>query len=233
MMETSGFDDQMFHEFSPEGVGGVLSPMAPKAIQHHPNHHYMSHHNSHHTMIGNPNGDMQQHQRLPDVQNILPGSSPKMDHYKTLDYGHHKMEYNVKIESSPYSPNAKIEYINGTAKMEPYSPNGKTMEYTSVNVQYSPNAKIIEYSQGPNKMDYEHQMFQQPQPIDNNQHTILMNNNFKRKSDENLNNLSGSSTPTTINNISPSEASSTTNVNKKPTDKKKNDPNGVKKKKTR
>lgn len=230
-METSVFNEHLFHDYSPESVGGVMSPMAPKAIQHHSNHQYISH-NSHNTMLGNLNGEMQQHQRLPDVQNILPGSSPKMEHYKS-DYGIHKVEYNVKIESSQYSPNTKIEYMNGIAKMEPYSPNNKNMEYSSVNGQYSPNSKIIEYSQPGIKMDYEHQMFQHPQPIDNIQHTILMNNNFKRKSDENLNNLSGSSTPTTINNISPNEASSTTNVNKKPTDKKKNDPNGVKKKKTR
>jgi hypothetical protein len=223
-METSGFDDQMFNEFSSEAVG-VLSPLGPKAIQHHPHsHHHHYNVQQHHTiMIGNSNGDINhQHQRLPDVHQILPGNSPKMDHYKM---------YDVKIESTPYSPNGKIDYINGTPKVESYSPSsGQKLEFTT-NGQYSPNAKIIEYTSTHN-MEH-NMMFQQPQPVDGNQQNIIngTNSNFKRKSDENLNNLSGSP-PTTINNISPSDASSTL-PNKKPVDKKKNDPNGVKKKKTR
>lgn len=215
-METSGFDDQMFSEFSSEAVG-VLSPLGPKAIQHHPHHHhhYVQHHHTQTIMIGNSNGEINQHQRLPDVHQILPGNSPN---YKI---------YDIKTESSPYSPNGKLDYINGTAKVESYSPSsGQKLEYTT-NGQYSPNGKIIEY---PSSHNMEHNMmFQQPQPVDN----IIngSNSNFKRKSDENLNNLSGSP-PTTINNISPSEATSTL-PNKKPVDKKKNDANGVKKKKTR
>lgn len=219
-MEASGFDDQMFNEFSSEAVG-VLSPLGPKAIQHHPHHHHYV--QQHHTiMIGNSNGEINHHQRLPDVHQILPGNSPKMDHYKM---------YDVKIESTPYSPNGKIDYINGTAKVESYSPSsGQKLEYTT-NGQYSPNGKLIEYTSTHN-MEH-NMMFQQPQPVDGNQQNIIngTNSNFKRKSDENLNNLSGSP-PTTINNISPSDASSTL-PNKKPVDKKKNDPNGVKKKKTR
>lgn len=222
-METSAFDDQMFNEFSSEAVG-VLSPLGPKAIQHHPHSHHHHYVQQHHTiMIGNSNGEINhQHQRLPDVHQILPGNSPKMDHYKM---------YDVKIESTPYSPNGKIDYINGTPKVESYSPSsGQKLEFTT-NGQYSPNAKIIEYTSTHN-MEH-NMMFQQPQPVDGNQQSIIngTNSNFKRKSDENLNNLSGSP-PTTINNISPSDASSTL-PNKKPVDKKKNDPNGVKKKKTR
>ena len=234
-MESSGFDDQIFNEFST----GPLSPLSAKAIQQHPHHihHYMPNNHHHHQtiMLGNPN-DMHQSQRLPDVHNILPGSSPKMDHYKNLDYGPHsgKTEYNVKIESSPYSPNTKVEYMNGNlTKLEQYSPS---------NDQYSPNAKIIEYSASPNnKLDYEHmQMFQHPQNLDNsNQQNILVNNingntNFKRKSNENLS-MSGSSTPNTATttSASPNDATSTTSANKKPSDKKKNDSNGIKKKKTR
>lgn len=219
-METSGFDDQMFNEFSSEAVG-VLSPLGPKAIQHHPHHHhhYVQHHQT--IMIGNSNGEINQHQRLPDVHQILPNNPPKMDQYKL---------YDVKIESSPYSPNGKMDFMNGTTKVESYSPNsGQKLEYTT-NGQYSPNAKIIEYASSHN-MDH-NMMFQQPQPVDGNQQGINgTNSNFKRKSNENLNNLSGSP-PTTINSISPSDPTSTL-PNKKPVDKKKNDPNGVKKKKTR
>lgn len=221
-METSGFDDQMFNEFSSESVG-VLNPLGPKAVQHHhPHHHYSVQHHTQTIMIGNSNGEINQHQRLPDVHQILPGNSPKMDHYKM---------YDVKIESSPYSPNGKIDYINGSAKVESYSPSsGHKLEYTT-NGQYSSSPKIIEYT-STHQMEHS-MMFQQPQPVDGNHQNIIngSNSNFKRKSDENLNNLSGSP-PTTINNISPSDATSTM-PNKKPVDKKKGDPNGVKKKKTR
>lgn len=202
-METSGFDDQMFNEFPSEAVG-VLSPLGPKAIQHHSSgHHYLQHH-SQTIMIGNSNGDINQLQKLPDVHHLLPNS------------------YGVKIESSPYSPNGKPDYINGSAKVESYSPGPG--QYS--NGQYSPNGKISEYTT-------HNMMFQQPQPVDGNHQNIIngSNSNFKRKSDENLNNLSGSP-PSTINNISPSDASSSA-PNKKPVDKKKSDPNGVKKKKTR
>lgn len=205
----------MFNEFSPDAVS-VLSPLGPKAIQHHPHHHYVQHQT---ITIGNSNGEISQHQRLPDVHQILP-NSPKMDHYKM---------YDVKIETTPYSPNGKIDYINGSSKVESYSSStGQKLEY-STNGQYSPNGKIIEYTSG---HGIEHgMMFQQPQSVDSNHQNIIngTNSNFKRKSDENLNNLSGSP-PTTINNVS--DASSTM-PNKKPVDKKKSDPNGVKKKKTR
>jgi hypothetical protein len=239
-METTGFEDPMFSEFSSDSV--VLNPMGPKAIQHHfisahPHHHHL-HHHPQTIMIGNVNGDIQ-HQRLPDVHQILPGNSPKMDHYKnatTLDYSH------VKIEPS-YSPNGKIEYINGgtatVAKLDSYTTNSNGQQ------QYSPNAKLMEFSTGASSAGQQQQHIeqqiqiyqQQPQQsLDGNQQNIMngADGNFKRKSDENLNNLSGSPTPTTINSVSPNDANvCSTSPNKKPVDKKKNDPNGIKKKKTR
>jgi hypothetical protein len=235
----SNFEDPMFADYQNDSV---LSPMGPKAIPHFiPHHHHHHHHHHQHQqpiMIGNSNGEINQHQRLPDVQQILPGNSPKMEHYKTsLEYGH------VKIEQQPYSPGGgggKIEFLNGT-KLESYtSGSGGKLEYTS-NGQYSPNTKIIEYTTGPagittSTQHIEHiQMFPQPQALDGNQQNIINGDgNFKRKSDENLNNLSGSPTPTTINGISSNDVNgATSSPNKKPIDKKKNDPNGVKKKKTR
>lgn len=238
-MDTN-FEDQIFSEFPTEAI---INPMPPKAVQH---HFITSHHHHHHhpqtIMIGNSNGDInQQHQRLPDVHQILPGNSPKMDHYKiattsSLDYSHVKME-------SPYTVNGKMEYINGNGgivKLESYSPSSGDQHVTS-NGQYSPNSKLIEYSTaGPTASQQQQhmeqiQIFHQPQSMDGNQQNIIngTDGNFKRKSDENLNNVSGSPTPTTINNISPNDGSSSTSPNKKPSDKKKNDPNGVKKKKTR
>jgi hypothetical protein len=230
------FEDQMFTEFSTDPI--IHHSLNP------PHHHHHHHHHPQTIMIRDTNGNInQQHQRLPDVHQILPGNSPKMDHYKTtttstLDYSHVKME-------SPYSPNGKIEYINGTsgiAKLESYSPSSGVhkLEYvTSNGGQYSPNSKIIEYTTVPTasqqqQHNIEHiQIFQQPQSLDGNQQNIIngTDGNFKRKSDENLNN--GSPTPTTINSVSPSDGTSSTSPHKKPVDKKKNDQNGVKKKKTR
>jgi hypothetical protein len=215
-METSGFEDQMFSEFSSDSV---LNPMGPKAIQQH--HFVTSHH--HPIIIGSING---QHQRLPDVHQILPGNSPKIDHYKNIDYGH------VKIESSPYSPNGKIEYHNGTSKLESYpSSAGPKLEYIS-NSQFSPNSKIMEYTTHVEQM----QLFSPSQSLDGHSQQSIINGtdgNFKRKSNENLNNLTASPTPSTINSISTEDSNTSISVNKKPLEKKKNDPNGVKKKKTR
>lgn len=229
-METSSFEDPMFSDFPSDAI------MGPKAIQH---HHFVTsplHHHTQSIMIGN--GDInQQHTRLPgisEIQQVLPGNSPKIDggHYKALEYSH------VKMESPSYSPNPKIEYLNGnnSTKLDSYSTSGgqqQKLEYSS-NGQYSPNSKIIEYSSsvpGQHIVDPHIQLYHQTQSLDQ---TSLINGsdgNFKRKSDENLNNLSGSPTPSIINsNVSPTASS----PNKKPTvDKKKNDSNGVKKKKTR
>lgn len=216
-MEASGFDEAIFNDYSSDTVG-ILSPHGPKAIQHHPpNSHYMQQHQQAAIMIGNANGEINQHQRLPDVHQILPGSSPN---------------YKLYAEVKPYSPNGKLEYIsNGTSNSSPSA--GQKLEYASAtNGQYSPNAKIIEYS-SPHPMDQHTMMFQQPQPVDNNQQNIMngANSNFKRKSNEHLNNLSGSPS-SNVNGISSTDASGNS-PNKKPIDKKKNDPNGVKKKKTR
>lgn len=251
MEAQQSFEDPMFGDFSTDTV---LNPMGPKAIQQH--HHFVtsSHHHHHHhaqpIMIGN--GDINQHTRLPaisEIQQGLPGNSPKIEggHYKTLsDYSH------VKIESPhhhSYSPNGKIDYLNGnnTTKLDSYSaPSSgggsqqQKLEYTS-NGQYSPqNSKIIEYSNVPGQQQQhieQHIQLYHHQSLDQQNSVINGNDgNFKRKSDENLNNLSSSPTPTTIINssISPTDGNSTTSINKKPSvDKKKNDPNGVKKKKTR
>lgn len=267
-METN-FEDPMFSEFSSDALSPM--PMGPKAIQHHfvtSHHHHHPHHHHHHhhqqaIMLGNGNGELNQHQRLPDVHQILPGNSPKMEHYKSttttqsIDYGHVKIE---QQQQQQYSPSGKIEFINGsaTSKLESYSPSSSAgngsgkLEYTT-NGQYSPNAKIIEYTTGAMSVPgvvttttqhIEHiQMFQQPQSLDHqqqHQHNIIngSDGNFKRKSDENLNNLSGSPTPTTLTSISSNDGNSAgtsilSSPNKKPIDKKKNDANGIKKKKTR
>ena len=218
----------MFSEFSSDAM---LTSMAPKAIQH---HHFI-HHNHHPQTIMMTNGELNQHTtRLPGISEI----HPKNDvHYKTLEYAH------IKTESPSYSPNGKIEYLNGSGtKIESYSPNsGGTakLEYISSG-QYSPNAKIIEYQTSlPGQQHIEHiPLYHQATSLDGNQQTLIneVDGSFKGKSDENLNNLSGSPTPsTTINSsISPSDANTPTSPSKKATvDKKKNDPNGVKKKKTR
>jgi hypothetical protein len=226
----ANFEDQMFSEYTTEAI---ISPMPPKAIQH---SFVTTHHPHHHPQTIMINGDInQQLQRLPDVHQILPGNSPKMDHYKApLEYG------NVKMES-PYS--TKIEYINGgMVKLEPYTENPNDPKITEYHVttnggHYSPNSKLMEYTTSGSTTSQQHieqhiQIFQQPQSIDGNQQNIIngTDGNFKRKSNENLN---GSPAPVTINNISSNDGSSTTSPNKKPADKKKNDPNGVKKKKTR
>lgn len=202
-MESSGFDDQIFSEFS-----GPLSPMGAKVIQHPGNSGH-----SIQVMLGMPHSsDGCGSQRLPDVHNLLPGS-PKIDHYKNMDYGK-PLEYqpNGKIECYTTDETGKIEYINGK-----YSPVG---------------AKVIDYVNGksdfsPNRIEYENiTAFHQP-----------MNSPSAgggRKGDKL--DSSGSGTPITTSNSSSnaSDASSTTNGNNKKNDKgKKADSNGVKKKKTR
>lgn len=208
-MESTSFDDQIF-EFT-----GPLSPLGAKVIHHHHHHNLLqsqqSGGHSIQVMLGIPGSQQsqqQQHhqqnspdlctQRLPEVHSLLPGS-PKIDHYKNMDYS------NGKLDTTSYSPNSKMDY-------------SKNMDYTT-------NGKM-DYA---NKMDYDHMnnIFQQPQPIDSNNMNGL---NIKRKSDDM--NVSGSSTPTTSQCSGNSDASSTSNI-KKNDNKKKTDPNGVKKKKTR
>lgn len=214
-MDSSQFDDQIiFSEFA-----GPLSPIGSAN-----NKNLQSQNNSHsiQVMLGMPPGGPQHSSsdmRLPEVHSILPGS-PKIDHYKNMDYSG-KLDYSNAPPKmvDTYSNHNKMDYV----KME-YSPNGPS----GVKLEYSPNGKI-EYG---TKMDYDHMsMFQQPQPLEP---TIITSINgigsMKRKQDE-LNSPGGSSTNSNSNGQSGSECSGQSSVKKN--DKKKNDPNGVKKKKTR
>lgn len=218
MMESQGFDDQMFGEFS-----GPLSPMGAKAIIAHP--HVLAHHGHHpgqghsiQVMLGmsHPGVDpIQQHQhqqRLPEVHTLLPGS-PKLDHFKTINYDSRTGEYQPNGQYSPQTLN-----VNGTKS------------------DYSPQR--IEYS----NTDGMQQVFHQPPPS-SQQHLIASNSPGgvagMRKLNEKLD-VSGASTPnTTASSTSSNDAaaSSTTNGNKSKGNenkgKGKTDSNGVKKKKTR
>lgn len=211
MMESQGFDDQMFGEFS-----GPLSPMGAKAIIAHP--HALAHHGHHpgqghsiQVMLGMshvPGGDPQQ-QRLPEVHTLLPGS-PKLDHYKTISYDSRTGEYQPNGQYSPQT-------INGSKS--DYSP--QRIEYTNA--------------------DGMQQVFHQPPPssqqhlIASNSPGGVAG---MRKLNEKLD-ASGASTPnTTASSTSSNDAaaSSTTNGSKKANENKgkgKTDNNGVKKKKTR
>lgn len=193
-MESSSFDEQIFGEF-----GDPISPLGTKTLTQ--GGHSIQ------VMLGmnpvNPN-DMCT-QRLPEVQSLLPGS-PKLTHYKTLDYITNKVDYNGKLPS--YSP---PHYLNG--KMDQYSPNSNKIDYV----------KTIEYNPNNGKIDYEQhlQMYQQHQQPSQSMDSPTMGD--KKKNDES-HSMSGSTTPTTI-----SDATSTSKKNEK----KKGDINGVKKKKTR
>lgn len=233
-MESSQFDDQIiFSEFA-----GPLSPIGSA------NNKNLQSQNSSHSiqvmlsMPPPPPGTSAQHppppsdMRLPEVHSILPGS-PKIDHYKNMDYSS-KIEYsNVPPKMDAYSAHAKMDYING--KLE-YSPNGSSsvkLEYSpngpaGVKLEYSPNGKI-EYT---SKMDYDHMsMFQQPQPLEPTTITTMNGmGGMKRKSDD-INSPDGSSTNSNGNGQSGSECGGQSSVKKN--EKKKSDPNGVKKKKTR
>lgn len=207
-MEPPTFDDQIFGDFS-----GPLSPLGPKPLT-------QSGH-SIQVMLGMSQSSTSIdlcNQRLPEVHNLLPGS-PKIDHYKNMDYANSKIDYGNKIGS--YSPTNKYgDYVNGS-KLDHYASSPK-MEYGKA-MDYNTNGKM-EYgsSSSPNKIDYEHSitMFQQP-----SQQTIDSVNamNGKKKPDEGV-------PPTTSGSIS-SDATSTGTAKKN--DKKKGDPNGAKKKKTR
>ena len=205
-METSAFDEQIFGDFA-----SPLSPLSAKQIP-------QSGH-SIQVMLGmNPGNSTDMcSQRLPEVQSLLPGS-PKLNHYKTLDYINNKVDYNGKMTS--YSPPPKYDYING--KVDQYSPNSSKIEYAKP-MEYAPNGKM-DYGSAPTKIDYDqHMMYSQP-PQQSQQPSQSMNSptmNDKKKDDGSS---MGSTTPTTT-----SDATSTSKKN----DKKKNDINGVKKKKTR
>lgn len=205
-MEPSGFDDQIFGEFS-----GPLSPMGAKVIhQQHPG-------NSGHSiqvMLGMPHSsdNCPPTQRLPDVHNLLPGS-PKIDHYKNMDYGK-SMEYqpNGKIECYTQDETGKIEYINGKYSPVIHHVNGGGGDYSPGRIEYE---KITVYHQPQQGMN------------------SSPGSGGGRKGDKMES--SGSSTPITTSGSSTggNDASSTTNGNKKNDKNKKADSNGVKKKKTR
>lgn len=221
-METSSFDEQIFSDFA-----GPLSPLGAKQLSQGGH--------SIHVMLGmNPaNSSDLCNQRLPEVQSLLPGS-PKLNHYKTLDYITNKVDYNGKMSSyspspptsssqqqtlGPPPPPPKYDYLNGKM-MDPY---GGPTHITKI--EY---AKPMDY-----KMEYDPQMHMytqplpplpqqshQPQPSQSSSMGSPSSLNDKKKNDDAM----GSSTPTTT-----SDATSTSKKN----DKKKGDMNGVKKKKTR
>ncbi|EDS34142.1 conserved hypothetical protein [Culex quinquefasciatus] len=206
-MESAGFDEQIFGEFNE-----TLSPLGVKSIHASgPSGHNM-------VVLGiNHSPPDSCTQRLPEVNSILAAGSPS---YKNIDYTNlSKVDYhpNGKVESQ-YSPNSgKMEYINY------YNANGR--------LDYSPPSKATDYGGG--KMEYETTMtmFQQPPPMSS---TTLngLNDPTKRKHDE-VNSASGSSTPTTTSTIGNGSESCASGSNMKKNDKKKSDPNGIKKKKTR
>ncbi|XP_031626045.1 homeobox protein Hox-A3 [Contarinia nasturtii] len=222
-METSSFDDQIFNDFS-----GPLSPLGAKQITQGGH--------SIHVMLGiNANGSSDMcNQRLPEVQSLLPGS-PKLTHYKTLDYMGNKIDYNAKVSSYSPTPPPKYDYVNG--KMDPYSPNHMNKIEYAKTMDYNLNAKM-DYGSGKLEYDPHMQMYQQspvsaqqqqhpPPPtsthhISTSQPLASPSMNDKKKSD-------GQCDQSDNQSVSQSDASSTSKKN----DKKKGDINGVKKKKTR
>uniref|UniRef100_A0A1A9UCL7 Homeobox domain-containing protein n=1 Tax=Glossina austeni TaxID=7395 RepID=A0A1A9UCL7_GLOAU len=115
-MEHSTFDDQIFSDFS-----GPLSPLGSKALAP-TSSSSMSvvPHAMHSVMLSLPVGaTVMQHgsnnelcgQRLPDCNTLLASSSPKLDPYKSSDYGQ-KMEFVSKMGC--YSPTQKFEFITST-----------------------------------------------------------------------------------------------------------------------
>lgn len=203
IMEPPTFDDQIFGDFS-----GPLSPLGPKPLN-------QSGH-SIQVMLGMSQSSTSDlcTQRLPEVHNLLPGS-PKIDHYKNMDYSNSKIDYSNKMGS--YSPSNKYDYVNG--KLDHYSSSPK-MEYGKP-MDYNSNGKM-DYSSSPNKIDYEHSitMFQQPTQTMDSVNAM----NGKKKED--------GTTPTTTSSGSINTDATSSGTAKK-NDKKKGDPNGAKKKKTR
>ncbi|XP_058453996.1 LIM/homeobox protein Lhx1 isoform X2 [Malaya genurostris] len=207
-MESTAFDDQIFSEFNDS-----LSPLSTKAIHASgPSGHNIQ------VVLGiNQSSPDSCTQRLPEVNSILAAGSPS---YKNIDYTNlNKVDYhpNGKVDQQ-YSPNSnKMEYINY------YNANGR--------VEYSPPSKAQDYGNG--KLEYETTMtiFQQPPPM-NSSALNGLNDPSKRKGDE-VHSASGSSTPTTTTPIANGNGSDSQSSSNKKNDKKKGDPNGIKKKKTR
>ncbi|XP_063698048.1 homeobox protein ceh-8 [Culicoides brevitarsis] len=206
-MESQGFDDQIFGEFS-----GPLSPMGAKAIIAHPHATLSSHHTGHHhttqghsiqVMLGMSHDQQQQQhqQRLPEVHTLLPGS-PKLDHYKTLSY-----------DSRDYQPNG--QYSPQTLNKSDYSP------------------QRIEYTNDGSGMQ---QVFHQPSQQQMMQAAGNSPNNMRKMEKLDASGASTPNTTASSTSSNDAAATSTTNGKSKGSDNKgkgKTDSNGVKKKKTR
>lgn len=247
-METSSFDEQIFNDFS-----GPLSPLGAKQIT-------QSGH-SIHVMLGmNSTGSPDMcNQRLPEVQSLLPGS-PKLTHYKTLDYMGNKIDYNAHHKVASYSstppppPPPKYDYANG--KLDQYSPNHMNkIDYTK-SMDYNLTAKMdygtgkLEYD--PHMQMYQHQQQHQQQQQHHHQVSISATVSQQQQQQPPL------PPPTSTHHISTSQPLGSPSMNdkkkvdgqcdqsdnqsvsqsdasstSKKNDKKKGDINGVKKKKTR
>lgn len=215
-METSSFDDQIFNDFT-----GPLSPLGAKQITQGGH--------SIHVMLGmNSTGSPDMcNQRLPEVQSLLPGS-PKLTHYKALDYMGNKIDYNTKLASYSPTPPPKYEYVNG--KLDQYSPNHMPkIEYKPMD--YNLNAKM-EYGNAKLEYDPHMQMYQQQPPVSvppTSTHHISTSQSMESPSMNDKKKSDGQCDQSDNQSVSQSDASSTSKKN----DKKKGDINGVKKKKTR
>ncbi|XP_058116401.1 uncharacterized protein LOC131286873 [Anopheles ziemanni] len=181
----------------------------------HQQHQQQQQHQQHHHMVAGPNGKSIEYVNC------------KLEYYTALPIGHDagsKLEF---VKTLDYNGNGRLDYSTSSSS----SPNG---------------SKVLDYgSGGPGggKLDYETTiaMFQHPGPPPGptaqpgGQPGGLVDAGGamqkQRKADVDMNGASGSSTPTatTASNASPLDGSG----NGKKNDKKKTDPNGIKKKKTR
>lgn len=217
-METSSFDDQIFNDFA-----SPLSPIGAKQITH-GGHSVQG-------MLGMSASGAQEfsNQRLPEVQSLLPGS-PKLSHYKPIDYMVNKIDYSPKIGAYASTPPPKYDYANG--KIDQYAPPNhmNKIEYAKP-MDYNLNTTKMDYVNG--KMDYDPHMhmYQQQSVVGGaaSAHQITTTQQLdpaqlgdKKKPDNHCDQSDNQS-------VSQSDASSTSKKN----DKKKGDINGVKKKKTR
>ncbi|XP_059619886.1 paired box protein Pax-3 [Phlebotomus argentipes] len=219
-MEATGFDEHIFSEF-PDPLTPIGKPMQDQAQLIPPANTSVQ------AMLGQLDPQMPGHhtpelagqQRLPEVHSLFPGGSAKMDHYKNIEYSSTKL--------GSYSPNGKaVEYANG--KLDSYSPGSKIEFLSNGKMNYSPNSDM-EYT---TKIDYDINMFQQPQPIDSTMRPHNGMQCIKRKNEE------GSSPNSTNNSAIAGHGSGNTGGSEpspaaKKNEKKKSDPNGIKKKKTR
>lgn len=242
-METSAFDDQIFGDFSTP-----LSPIDKNIAVPQPNGQI-------HILMGVPSQNSHSpnelqcgSQRLPDVHSLLPGS-PKKDHYKGMDYN--LMDYGKVGSYSPthalqnhqiMTSGANVQLVNG--KMQTYTPmNVHKLDYIGGGMS-SNNHPKMEYD--PYQGYGQHQnLIPHPSHMDGSMGGQMNGmGTMKRKSEESLNNSSGSSTPILASSSNgqndcsqgagnPSGTNAGGVSTPKKNDKKKSDPNGVKKKKTR